>query len=389
MDFDLSKEQKMLQGLGKEIAKGLGDEYWQEVDAEHRYPEELRKILVDQGVLGMAIPEEYGGEGLGIFDLTIIAESIAEHGAGQIVCPIIVNGPVFGGCLITRHGTKEQKEKYLPGLINGDMWAGGFTEADSGSNITNITTTAKKEGDHYIVNGSKMFITSMKNAKHFAVYCRTSEIDPAHKARGLSVLVGDLPDDAIKFDEFQKLGTNWCDTSAVYMDNYKIPAENIIGEEGKCLMPMFDVLNPERFVVGAIAVGAGMCCLNKAIKYANGRKLWDNKPISSHQAIQLPLAKAKIELEGARLKIYQAAWLYDKMSPKCGTVTAMAKYSACHAASFAADRAIQTMGGYGYTHEAGVEMHWRDLRLGSIAPITEEMALMTIAQHVLKLPRSY
>jgi acyl-CoA dehydrogenase len=389
MEFNISKEQKMFIDLGKEIAKDYGEEYGLQIDEEHRFPTEMRDALAEQGVLGMAIPEDFGGEGLGLLELCMIAESIAENGAGMTPAPIFVGGPVFGGTLVAGHGTQEQKEKYLPGLINGDIWAGGFTEADAGSNITNITTVAKSDGDNYIVNGSKMFISSLSVAKYYAIFCRTSDLDPEHKARGLSIVVGNLPDDAVKWNPFKKMGSNWCDTSAVYMDNYKIPKENLIGPEGKCLMPMFDVLNPERFVLAAMAVGTGLLCVNNAVRYGNQRKVWGGKPISSHQAIQIPLAKAKCELEGARLKVYQAAWLYDQKSMKCGISTAMAKFAATHSSLFAADAAIQAMGGTGYICESHVERHWRDLRLGTLAPITEEMSLLTIAQHDLKMPRSY
>ncbi len=389
MEFGISKEQKMFIDLGKEIAKEYGEEYGLQIDEEHRFPTELRDALADQGVLGMAIPEEYDGEGLGLLELCMIAESIAENGGGMTAAPIFVGGPVFGGTLITRHGTPEQKEKYLPGLVKGDIWGGGFTEADAGSNITNITTMAKDEGDHYLVNGGKMFISSLSVSKYFAIFCRTSELDPKNKAKGLSLMFGDMPDDAIKFDPFKKMGANWCDTSAVYIENYKIPKENLVGQEGNCLMPMFDVLNPERFVLAAIAVGTGMLCVKNAVKYCNQRKVWGGKPISSHQAIQMPMAKAKCELEGARLKVYEAAWLYDQMSPKCGLATAKAKFCATHAGLFAADAGIQAMGGSGYICESHLERHWRDLRLGTLAPITEEMSLLTIAQHDLKMPRSY
>jgi len=389
MEFGISKEQEMFIDLGKEIAKDFGEEYGMQIDEERRFPAELSDVLADQGVLGMAIPKEYGGEGLGFLELCMFAESIAENGAGITIAPIFVGGPVFGGSLITRHGSKEQKEKYLPGLAKGDIWAGGFTEADAGSNITEITTEAKLEGDDYNVNGSKMYISMLSVAKHFAIFCRTSEPDPAHKSSGLSIMVGDLPDDSVKWEPFKKMGTNSMDTNAVFIDNYKIPKENLVGPEGNCVIPMFDVLNPERFVIAAMAVGTGLLCVNNAVKYGKQRKVWNDRPISSHQALQIPLAKAKCELEVAKLKVYQAAWLYDQQSTKCGTATAMAKFSATHSSLFAADQAIQTMGGTGYICESHVERHWRDLRLFTLAPITEELSLLTIAQHDLKMPRSY
>jgi acyl-CoA dehydrogenase len=389
MEFGYTEEQKMMRELAAKIASDFSDEYWQEIDEEHRHPQELCDKLVAQGILGMAIPDEYGGGGTGLLDLAIASEALAEAGVGMGAIGLLVGGPVFGGCLISRHGTEEQKEKYLPGLVNGDIWAGAFTEPDAGSNVTNITTRAKLKGDHYVVTGQKMYISHMESAKHIAIYARTSPLDPAHKTRGLSILVGDLPDPHIEARPFKKLGARFVDTCAVFIDGMEIPKENIVGQEGGVLRAMFDVLNPERIIVAASAVGTGLLAIRKAVAFANERVIWGDRPISSYQGLQFPLAEAKALLEAARLKVYEAAWLYDRGSPRCAMATTIAKYTASHGSIFAADRAIQTMGGGGYMCEYGVERLWRDLRLNAIAPVTNEMALNTIAQYDLGMPRSY
>jgi len=389
MEFTYTEEQKLLRDLTAKIGNDFDDEYWQAVDEEHRHPHELSDKLVAQGILGMAIPEEYGGGGTGLLDLAIATESLAKNGVGMAAIGILVGGPVFGGYLISRHGSKEQKEKYLPGLVNGDMWAGAWTEPDAGSNVTNIKTRAELKGDHYVVTGQKMFISHMDGAKHIAIYARTSPLDPAHKTRGLSILVGDLPDPHVEARPFKKLGARFVDTCAVFIDGMKIPRENIIGEEGNVLKAMFDVLNPERIIVAAAAVGTGLLAIRKAVEFANERKIWGDRPVSSYQGLQFPLAEAKVLLETAKRKVYEAAWLYDQGSPECAMATTIGKYAASHASIFAADRAIQTMGGSGYMCEYGVERLWRDLRLNAIAPVTNEMALNTIAQYDLGMPRSY
>ncbi len=390
MEFSYTEEQQMLRELSAKIAGDFGDEYWQKIDEEDRFPQEFWDALAEHGILAAAIPEEYGGGGTGLLELAIASEALGEFGAGTGAGGLIVNGPVFGGCLIARNGTKGQKEKYLPGLVAGDVWAGAFTEPNAGSNVTNITTRAELKEDHYVVTGQKMFISNMKPAKHMAIFARTSKLDPNNRMKGMSLLVGDLPDSHVEYRPFKKLGSHWMDTNAVFIDGMEIPKENIIGEPGKIFKAMFDdVLNPERIIIAASCVGTGLYVIRKAVEFANERFIWGDRSIGSYQGLQFPLAKAKIQLETARWKAYEAAWLYDQKSPKCGMASAIAKCAASHAARYAADRAIQTMGGSGYMCESHVERHWRDLRLSGLAPVTDEMSLNFIAQFDLGMPRSY
>ncbi|MGV1049395.1 MAG: acyl-CoA dehydrogenase family protein [Solirubrobacterales bacterium] len=387
MDFSYDDEQRAVRELATGLAGKFDDTYWQGIDEEHRFPEEFWSVLVDHELLGIAVAEEYGGSGKGLLDMVILAEALAEGGAGMEGGALLVSGPVFGGCLISRHGTKEQRETYLPAMTTGDLWAGAFTEPDAGSNITMIRTEATRSNDHYVINGQKTFISLMKRASRVVVLARTTPYDPERRTKGVSLLLGDLPSSAVEIQPFNKMGTHYMDTSAVYFTDYEVPAENLVGEEGNVWPVLYDVLNPERIVIAAVAVGTGFLAIKKAVEYAEQRSVW-GKPISTHQGVQFPLTKAMVELSAARLKVYEAAWLYDR-GTDCGVSAASAKYSASHAALDAADSAMQTLGGAGYMTESGMERHWRNLRLNRIGPVSDEMTLNYLAQHALGMPRSY
>ncbi len=198
MDFDYDADQRGLLEFGRELAGRFEDRYWQEIDEEYRFPQEFWTALTEHGLLGIAVPEEYGGSGKGLLELTIAVEGIAEGGGGMEGGTLLVSGPVFGGCLITRHGNEKQKAAYLPGLATGDLWAGAFTEPESGSNISAIKTGAERRGDSYVVNGQKVYISQVGNAQHIVVMARTAPYDEAHRTRGISLLLGDLPSDAVR-----------------------------------------------------------------------------------------------------------------------------------------------------------------------------------------------
>ena len=387
MNFDHDDDQLALREFGLELAQRTEDKYWQGVDEEYRFPREFWDALSEHGMLGIAVPEEFGGAGKGLLDLAIAVEAIAEGGGGMEGGSLFLSGPVFGGCLLSRHGTRQQQEAHLPGLVTGDMWAGAFTEPESGSNIATIKTNAVRRGDRYVVNGQKVYISLVQNSKHIVVMARTSPYDPQRRTHGISLLLGDLPDAAVRAHPFKKLGNHFMDTNRVYFTDYEIPAEQVVGEEGKAWGPLYDILNPERIILAAAAIGTGNLCVRKAVEYASDRSPW-GRPIGSYQGLQFPLAKARVALETARLKVYEAAWLYDN-GRDCGVCAAMAKYAAAHAALDAADWAIQVYGGAGYIADSGIERHWRNLRLYRISPVSDEMTLNYLAQHDLGLPRSY
>lgn len=387
MNFDYDEDQLALREFGVELAQRTEDKYWQEVDEQYRFPREFWDALAEHGMLGIALPEEFGGGGKGLLELAIAVEGVAEGGGGMEAGSLFLSGPVFGGCLLTRHGSRKQQETYLPGLVAGEMWAGAFTEPESGSNIAKIKTTAVRKGDRYVLNGQKVFISLVKNSSWIVVMARTSPYDPQRRTHGISLLLGELPDPAVRAHPFKKLGNHFMDTNRVYLTDYEVPAENIVGEEGNAWGPLYDILNPERIILAAAAIGTGNLAIRKAVEYASERSVW-GRPIGAHQGLQFPLAKARIDLETARLKVYEAAWLYDN-GRDCGVSAAMAKYAAAHAALDAADSAIQTYGGAGYVADSGIERHWRNLRLYRLSPVTDEMTLNYLAQHDLGMPRSY
>jgi len=387
MDFDETPAQSAVREAARALAGRFPEEYWQGIEAEHRFPLEFWQALAEQDLLGIAVPEEYGGAGQGVLEVAIAAETLAEHGAGMEGGGLHVAGPVFGGTLLTRHGTPEQKAAGLPGIVTGDVWAGAFTEPDAGSNITRIRTSAQRRGDVYVVNGQKAFISQMAMASRVVVMARTEPYDPAHRSRGISLLAGFLPSPQVEVQPMAKMGSRFMDTNHVFFDDYEVPGEELIGTAGDAWAPLYDVLNPERIVIAAAAVGTGNLAVRRAVAYAGERQVWGG-PIGRHQGIQFPLAQARMDLAAARLKVYEAAWLYDR-GRDCGIAAATAKYTAAHAALRAADAAIQTLGGAGYIVESGVERHWRNLRLSRLAPVSDEMTLNYIAQHDLGMPRSY
>ncbi len=389
MDFELNAEQTGMQQTALRMARSFSDEYWQKIDEESLFPRDYWDAVTEHGFTGVAIEEKYGGSGLGLLDLCLCVETLCNSPAGAAGGGIFVAGPVFGGFLIGKHGTEQQKERYLPGIVKGDLWAGAFTEANSGSNISDIKTAAVVSGNGYRISGQKMFISNVAVARHMAIYARTARREDDQKTQGVSIFIVDLPNSGITANRFKKLGSHWMDTNAIFIDDVEVSRSDVVGEEGNGWKVLLDVLNPERIVLAAAAVGAGLWLLHRAVQHANERRVWGSRPIGTHQGIQFPLAQAKTLLDGARLAVLESAWLYDRQSPRCGIAAASAKYSAVHAALEAADRAIQTFGGSGYISESGIERHWRDLRLNRIAPVTDEMALGYIAQHDLGMPRSY
>lgn len=386
MDFDITEDQRILMDLCTKIAGDFDDEYWARCDEEHVFPREFWDKCAEQGLMGITIPEAYGGSGLGMVDLCLAAMALGEAGACEGAM-VFVGGPVFGGCAVLSGGSEEQKQRYLPGLAQGELWSGAFTEPNSGSNVTNISTQAELKGDTYHVKGQKVFISNIANADRMVILCRTSPRDEANRTKGVSLLITDLPQAAIEARPFKKMGSRFMDTNAVFIDGLEIPKENILGEEGGAWRALYGVLNPERFVIAAACVGSANFLIRKAVQYANERSVW-GKPLASHQGLQFPLAEARIQAETARLKVLEAAWLYDQQR-ECGVESAIAKYAASHAVLFAADRAIQTMGGAGYISESGVERIYRTMRLNRIAPVSDEMVLNYLAQHDLGMPRSY
>lgn len=388
MDFELNAEQKMIVQAASEIAKDFQPDYWREKDRKHEFPERFWKGLVDAGFTGIIIPEIYGGGQMGIFEMVLAMETLTRESCGLAGTWFLVLTSIFGGLSIAKHGNENQKEKYLPRIVKGMEFCMALTEPDAGTNTLNTRTLAKKDGDEYVINGHKTFISGADRAKGMLLIARTTALEKAPKrTHGLSLFVVDLPNSAIEIAPIEKHGINYSKTCEVYLSDLRIPEESLLGEEDKGWRLILDTLNPERMSFSAAAVGLGLLAMNKAIVYARERKVFD-VPIGSHQAIQFPLAGAKAKIESARLLNYKAAGLYDKGQP-CGAEANMAKVAAVEAGEQAVYYAMQTLGGYGYAVEYDIERWWREINLIRLAPVTHQMALAFIGEHVLGLPKSY
>ncbi|MEM3577284.1 MAG: acyl-CoA dehydrogenase family protein [Candidatus Bathyarchaeia archaeon] len=388
MNFELTAEQKMIVETAKEIARDFGPEYWREKDKKHEFPEEFWKSIVEAGFAGIVIPEKYGGGGMGMFEMLLAMETLVSEGCGLGGEWFLCLSTIFGGLSIVKHGSEAQKEKYLPQIARGMEFCLALTEADAGTNTLNIKTTAVLEGDEYRVNGQKMFISGADRARGMLLVTRTTPIEKASKRTlGLSLFLVDLPNPAVEVIPIDKHGINYSKTCEVYISDLRLPKENLLGEVDKGWYLVLDTLNPERMSFSAAACGLGLLAINKAVEYAKERKVFD-APIGSHQAIQFPLAEAKAKIEAARLLNYKAAWLYDQ-GKECAAEANMAKVAAVDAGIAAVYHSMQTFGGYGYAVEYDVERWWREVNLIRLAPVTHQMALAFIGQHVLGLPKSY
>jgi len=388
MEFELSAEQKMIVAAAADIAKDFGPEYWREKDKKHEFPEDFWKSLIEAGFTGIVIPEKYGGGGMGMSEMILAMETMASEGCGLAGEWLLCLSAVFGGLSITKHGTEAQKEKYLPKIVKGFEFCLGLTEPDAGTNTLNIKTSAVKEGDEYRVNGQKMFISGADRAKGMLLVTRTTPMERAAKrAHGLSLFLVDLPNPAVEIIPIEKHGIHYSKTFEMYISDLHVPADALLGELDKGWYEVLDTLNPERMSFSAASCGIGLLAIKKAVDYAKERKVFDC-PIGAYQGIQFPLADAKAKIEAARLLNYKAAELFDR-GLDCGAEANMAKVAAVDAGIAAVYHAMQTFGGYGYAVEYDVERWWREINLVRLAPVTHQMALAFIGQHVLGLPKSY
>jgi acyl-CoA dehydrogenase len=378
----------MIVEAASDIAKDFGPEYWREKDKNHEFPEDFWKTLVEADFPGIVIPEKYGGSDMGMFEMILAMETLTSEGCGLAGAWFLVLSPVFGGLSIVKHGSENQKEKYLPKIAKGMEFCLALTEPDAGTNTLNTRTMAVKQGDEYVINGQKMFISGADRAKGMLLVTRTTPLEKvAKRSLGLSLFVVGLPDPAVEIIPIEKHGINYSKTFEVYISDLRVSEESLLGEVDKGWYLVLDTLNPERMSFSAAACGLGLLAIRKAVEYAKERKVF-RAPIGSHQAIQFPLAEAKAKIEAARLLNYRAAWLYDK-GQRCGAEANMAKVAAVEAGTEAVYHAMQAFGGYGYAVEYDVERWWREVNLIRLAPVTHQMALAFIGEHVLGLPKSY
>ena len=388
MIFELTETQKNIVQAAKKISSKFNDNYWLDLDLKSEFPSEFYNEVAKSGWLGMCMPEEYGGANLGIQEAALFMQNIARNGGGMSAASSIhIN--IFGPHPIVVYGTKTQKKNWLPNLISGnDKTCFGVTEPDAGLDTGKIKTTASKIQGGYLINGQKIWTSTAKIANKILLLARTSELgETKSNIDGLTLFYTDFDRTKIEVREIKKMGRSSVDSNQIFFDNLEISEEDRIGEEGKGFRYILDSLNPERILIAAEALGIGKDALEKAVKYANERIVFD-RPIGKNQSIQHPLAELWIELEAAELLISKAAYQYDKGQNSGGLANA-AKYYAAEVAFKTATQAVVTLGGMGYAKEYHVERLLRESLIPKLAPVSSQMILNYISEKILHLPRSY
>ncbi|OWT60389.1 acyl-CoA dehydrogenase family protein [Candidimonas nitroreducens] len=388
MDFDLTSDQLAIRAAIEDVCRAFDDEYWRRKDAAGGFPEDFYAAVAGAGWLGIAMPVEYGGAGLGISEAALMMETISASGAGMSGASA-VHMNVFGLHPVVVHGTPEQKARWLPPIISGQNKACfGVTEPNTGLNTLKLKTRAVKQGDRYVVHGQKIWISTAQVAHKILLLARTTPLEEVAKpTHGLSLFYTGLDRSRIEVREIEKLGRKAVDSNQLFIDGLEIPAGDLIGEEGRGFEYILHGMNPERVLLAAEAVGLGRAALRKAAAYAGERIVFD-RPIGKNQGVQHPLAERWVELEAATLLYQKAAWLYDQGRP-CGAEANAAKFLCAEAGFHACETAVLTHGGMGYAKEYDVERYLRESMLPRIAPISPQLILCFIAEKVLGLPKSY
>jgi len=393
MNFDFSEEQKMIANSAKEIAEAFGPEYWRQKEEKAEFGAEFWKAISEAGFVGIVIPEEYGGSGKGIAELLIVMEELAANGCGMAGPWYLILTEVFGGLSIVKHGTREQKKKYLPGIARGEIeFCMALTEPDAGSNTLNTKTTARKQGNEWLIDGTKTFISGADRAKGMMVVARTTPKDKAaKKALGLSLFLVDLPHKLVEVNPISKHGINYSHSCEVSFNSLRLPQSALMPPQDLGWHSILDTLNTERMSFTSAAIGIARLAINKAVDYSKQRKVFGDVPIGAYQGLQFPIAEAYAALEAARLLNFKAASLFDSGADiaAIGAASNMAKVVAVENATKAIYWAMQVFGGYGYAREYDVERWWREINLLRLAPVTQQMGLNYIGQHVLGMPRAY
>ena len=388
MDFELTEDQKLIQTGVAELARRFDDQYWLAKDEAHEFPAEFYKAFAEGGWLGLTMPPEYGGHGLGISEAVIALEQVSASGGGMNAASSI-HMSIFGMHPVIKHGSEELKQESLPRIVDGGLHVCfGVTEPEAGLDTTQIRTFARRDGDSYVVNGRKVWISKAMESEKILLLTRTTKLsDVSRKTDGMTLFFTDLDREHIDIRPIRKMGRNAVSSNELFIDDLRIPAEHRVGEEGRGFEYLLDGLNPERMLVASEALGLGRVALRRAVQYAKDRVVF-NRPIGQNQGLQFPLADSLARLDAAELVLRQAATRYDQGLP-CGREANTAKYLCADAAFTAADRALQTHGGMGYAEEYHVARYFREARLLRIAPISQEMVLNYLGSHVLGLPRSY
>ncbi|MBN85077.1 MAG: acyl-CoA dehydrogenase [Gammaproteobacteria bacterium] len=388
MDFETTDEHQLIRDAIGKICADFPDEYWSKCDNGHLFPWDFYNALAEAGWIGIAIPEQYGGSGRGITEASIVLEEVAASGAAMNGASS-VHLSIFGMHPVVKYGSEDMKQKYLPRVAAGDLHvAFGVTEPDAGTDTSSITTTARLDGDQYLVKGRKVWTTKALDSERVLLLVRTESREAvAKRTEGMTLLLAELQRPEVTISPIDKVGRNAVASCEVVYDDLPVHQTDRVGEEGKGFRYLLDGLNAERILVAAEALGIGRAAMRRAVGYANEREVF-GRPIGQNQGVSFPLGEAQMRLDAAELMIRKASWLLDHGEP-CGAEANMAKWLAADAAFQAADQAVQTHGGFGYAREFHVERYWREARLMRIAPISQEMILNYVTEHVLELPRSY
>jgi acyl-CoA dehydrogenase len=388
LSFALTDEQEAIRGAVRDLAAGFDDEYWLAHDREHAFPWDFYRAFAEAGWIGIAIPERYGGAGLGLVEASILVQEIAASGAAMNGCSAL-HLSIFGMNPVVKHGSEELRERVLPRVARGDLHVSfAVTEPDAGTDTSRITTFARRDGDGYVVRGRKTWISKAQEAEKMLLLTRTSaQSEGAKPTDGMTLFLADLDRSAVTVAPIDKLGRNAVDSNELFIDDLRVPESDRVGEEGMGFRYLLDGLNPERILLAHESIGIGRAALRHAVRYAGERVVF-GRPIGKNQAVQFPLADSLARLDAAELVAWKAAALYDAGLP-CAREANTAKYLCADAAFDAADRALQTLGGMGYAREYHVERYFREARLMRLAPVSQELALAYLGEHVLGLPKSY
>ena len=389
MDFTPDPDEGLIREAVRAVCSRFDDVYWSERDAKHEFPWDFYSAMADGGWVGIAIPEEYGGGGRGINEASLILEEVAASGAAMNGCSA-VHLSIFGMHPVVLHGSEEMRRKYLPRVAKGDLHiAFGVTEPDAGTDTPSIKTRAYREADGaYRIRGRKVWTSKALEAERVLLLCRTTPLEEcAKRTDGMTLFLADLKDPAVTITPIPKTGRNAVASCEVVYDDLRVEESDRVGEEGKGFRYLVDGLNAERILIASEALGVGRAALRRAIAYAKERIVF-GRPIGQNQAVAFPLAEIHARLRAAEMMIRRAAWMLDRRMP-CGEEANLAKYLAAEAGFAAADHAVQVHGGFGYAEEYHVARYWREARLMKIAPITQELVLAYVTEHVLGLPRSY
>jgi acyl-CoA dehydrogenase len=388
MDFSISDDHRAIREGVSAVVRSFDDDYWLARDDDGEFPREFHRAMADAGWLGITMPAEYGGAGLGVTEAAIMMHEVASHGGGMAAASTVhIN--LFGPHPIVVFGTPSQRERWLPRLISGkDQSCFGVTEPDAGLNTTAIKTFAQKVPGGYVVNGQKVWTSTAQVANKVMLLTRTTKLEDCKRPTdGMTIFYTDLDRSKIEVRRIAKMGRKAVDSNAIFIDGLFVPEEDRIGEEGKGFGYLLHSLNPERVLIGAEAVAIGQDALRRATQYAKERVVFD-RPIGQNQGIQHPLAERWMALESAWLMVEKGAWLYDHDKP-CGAEANAAKFLGARAGFDACLTAVMTHGGFGYAKEYHVERLLREVTVTRIAPITEQLIMSFIAEKVLDLPKSY